>query len=257
MKVIGLLMVAYEDDILERTLAHNAKYVDVFYALDGTVPNSQSEHIISKHPKCAGYSVDADLPRPLYPRRPVDGYRQFLYEQAVADHGHDNLFVLLHGDEIWTGDPRVMADGNDGWLFQLPFYFPRAGEAWDYNIGPLEQLSWHLAPGFPEFRMFRGGADVRYDEAQHFNVRPKGIRKMGCRPEPILHFPFRSPDVQITRADHHQKTGFDPDNYEHVIEDRQVYWTDGMIADWSRQACFAHLRHADASTYLRPLAVVV
>lgn len=226
MKFIGLLMINGENDILEDTLAINAEYVDAFYVLDGTVPNDESERICHGHPKCHGYTRDADLP-PSYPANPVDGYRQHLYEQAVTDYGYDNWFLLLHGDEVWTEDPRaIVTDSADGYCFQLPFFFPRAGEEWDYARSPLDQLTWRLGPGWPEFRMFRGGPGVRFAKSQHFNVTPQGIGRIAWVADPILHYPYRSPEVQRERA----AQTWDPDNYQHVTDRDAVYWTDEMIA---------------------------
>lgn len=140
--VVGLLMVAYEDDILEEVLARHEEIVDVFYALDGTVPSTDSERIISASAKCAAYTRDADL-RPTYGDTPRDGWRQHLYEQAVAEHGYENWFALLHGDEVWTFDPRdVVQEGVDGYVFPLPCYIPR--DPWDYDRTPIEQLEWFL-----------------------------------------------------------------------------------------------------------------
>lgn len=239
---IGLLMVAGEDDVLERTLAANCEFVDVFYALDGTQPNDVSRRICERHPKCAGYSTDQDLPRPRFPDRPVDGYRQAIYEWAVDDHGFENWFLLLHGDEVWTGLPDLDTV-NDGWSFPLPFYFPREGEPWDYTVHPLDQLRWHLGPGYPEFRMFFGGPRVRWLESQHFNVTPTGLTSLGWCDKPICHYLYRSPAVQQQRALQHSQSGFDPENYRHIL-DGETYWTDEMIERRKTQHWFAELAYA-------------
>lgn len=231
---IGLLMVNGENDILERTLAHNAEIVDWFYALDGTQPNEISKAILTSHPKCAGYLTDEELPRPPYSHHTVCGYRKAIHDQAVADHGPDHWFVVLHADELWTTAPEDTIRGHDGYIFDLPFFFPRAGEPWDHTKHPLDQLHWNLRPGFPEFRLFKGAAHVRYSPYQRFNVRPEGIRKVGRSPHPILHYPYRAPSVQRARAEQHQRTQFDPDNYQHITDRDAVYWTDEMI-----QACQA------------------
>jgi len=247
MKFIGLLMINNEDDILEETLATNAQYVDAFYVLDGTVPNDDSKDICMAHRKCSGYTTDAWLPQE-YGDKPKDGWRQHLYEQAVADHGYDNWFLLLHGDEVWTFDPRDVADDAHGYFFLLPFYFPRAGEQWDNSQPPLEQLRWHLSPGYPEFRMFRGGEHVQFDPLQHFDVRPKGLGSIAKVPLRINHYLYRSPDQQRARAQLHQQTGFDPGNYNHIIEHDGVYWTDEMIAAYQAHPAgyFTELEHDGA-----------
>lgn len=236
MTYLGLLMVADENDILAATLEHNLRYVDAFYVLDGTVPNRESEAICRSFDKCAGYITDAELPRPPFPDKPVCGYRKAIHDQAVADYGPDNWFLVLHGDEVWTFDPRKYAhDPHDGFVFNLPFYFPRAGEPWDDEQPPLEQLRWHLRPGYPEVRLFRGGPGVAYHPEQRWNAGPQGLLNIGRFPDRINHYLYRAPDVQRARAARHQVTGFDPANYQHITDLDAVYWDDARIAGYQTQ----------------------
>lgn len=237
---IGLLMINGEDDILERTLEHNTQFVDAFYVLDGTVDNTVSEAVCRAHPKCWAYRRDADLPRPPYTERTLCGYRQFIYQLAVMDHGPNNWFLVLHADEMWP-DPRNETRGasHDGFVYRLPFFFPRE---WDDDRHPLDQLHWSLWPGWPEFRLFKGGPGVAYDPVQEFNTRPAGLSSVGYAADAILHYPYRSPWVQRDRALLHQRTQFDPDNYQHIIHGDQVIWTDEMIAAYQQKPEFRNLR---------------
>ncbi len=233
-KFIGLLMVADEDDILERTLEHNLEFVDCFYAIVGN-----PDRTIATHPKCVAWAHDNDLP---FEGNPRDGWREWMLFNAYVDHGPDNWFVLLHGDELWTTDPRDIATRNaDGFVFPLPFFFPREGEPWQDDVHPIDQLHWALGPGWPELRMFRGGPNVAYDPTQHFNVTPGGLHTLAHVDAPIFHYPYRSPEVQRARAERHQTTGFDPDNYAHIIEGDNVYWTDEMIAAYRERPQFRNL----------------
>lgn len=239
MTFVGLLMISHEDDVLQDVLQEHVKIVETFYVLDGSVPVVDSEAICKSFRQCAGYTKDAELPK-SYGTRPRDGWRQYLYAQAVHDNGFDNWFCLLHGDEVWTFHPAdVVADhpGADGFIFPAMCYFPR--EAWDYERSPLEQLTWHLGPGWPEFRMFRGSVSVHFDIDQHFDVTPRGLRNVVRDPRPIRHYPYRSPEVQRRRAARHVETGFDPDNYQHVTDFDKVIWDEEMIARFQRSP---HLR---------------
>lgn len=241
---VGLLMINGENDILERTLAANCEFVDCFYALDGTTPNEHSKAIVTAHPKCEGYVTDDEVAGERFGPLPRDGWRQFLYEQASAAYGRDNWFLLLHGDEVWTGLPDNM-DDHDGFMFSLPVYFPRAGEPWNPNVHPLDQLRWHLGPGYREFRMFKGGDHVNYEPQQHFNVTPSGIHRVGGCDKPIKHYPYRAPELQRERAARHQQTGFDPGNYQHITDDDAVYWDDQRIEGvQTAYVCFRELAHA-------------
>lgn len=227
---IGLLMVAEENDILERVLATHETIADVLYILDGTTPNRKSKSILTNSPMLGGYWTDADLPRPPYPEGTTCGYRGFIYDQAVEEHGYDHWFLELHGDEVWTFHPAEVIDEYahaDGFIFRLPFYFPR--EKWKPNVHPLDQLHWHYRPGWPEFRMFKGGPDVRFDPNQHFNTQPSGLNNIVWdHTHRINHYPYRSPKQQKLRADHHAIHGLDPANYAHAAAG-DFYWTDEMV----------------------------
>jgi hypothetical protein len=240
--IIGLTMIADEDDVLAELVAHHESLVDVFYVLDGTWPNDYSKKVTTDSVRCAGYTMDAELPRPPYPVGTVCGYRKFLHDQAVEEHGPDNVFVLLHGDEVWTTTPEQVLREHpeaDGFVFRLPFYFPR--EEWDNSLSPLEQLRWNLQPGFPEFRMFRGDESKSYSPTQHFNVSPSNVRKTVTVSHPIRHYLFRSPEVQKIRAERHAATGYDPSNYEHILYEDKFIWTDSMIQTWQMNPNFRDL----------------
>jgi hypothetical protein len=240
--IIGLLMNSHEDDCLEEILAVNTKYVDCFYALDGTVPSDVSEMILFKYGRTS-YMHDRDLPHPKYPEKPVCGWRQALLEMAIKDHGPDHWFVLLHGDEMLMFDPIEVIPqypGADGFVVNLPFYFPKEGEPWDYQRTAIEQLHWRLGPGYPEFRMFKGSEGVHYDPHQSYNTRPIGLTNVVETTLEVRHYLYRSPGVQVDRAHRHLMTGFDPDNYRHIL-DGHVYWTDEMIAKYQAHPFYAEL----------------
>lgn len=227
---IGLLMIREENDILERVLAMNYEIYDVLYVLDGTVPSDVSYDICEATGKLCGFWTDAELPRPPYPEGTVCGYRGFIHDQAVSDFGPDHWFLELHGDEVWTFLPEDVIEawpGYDGFGFRLPCYFPR--DEWKANVHPLDQLRWHLLPGWPEFRMYRGNPGVQWDPTQHFNTQPSGLSNIIWTPRVIKHYPYRSPEAQRARAAAHQQSGFDPSNYQHIVHDDEVVWTDAMI----------------------------
>lgn len=225
MKCLGLLMINEENDILADVLRTHEWIVDGFYVLDGTTPNDESRRICEASQKCARYSTDQEA-QGVYGGKPRDGWRQLIYEQAAGDHGSDNWFLLLHGDEVWTFDPHEVVQAKpsaDGFVFRLPFYFPREEDGWDDTRPPLEQLHWHLSPGWPEFRMFRGGPNVHFDPGQHFDVTPRGLTNIVRCDMQIRHYPYRSPRSQHARA----FATFDPDNYRFG----PPLWTDEMIAN--------------------------
>jgi len=229
---VGLLMVAEENDILARVLEANDRVYDVLFVLDGTSPerSEATREIVCATGKCKGYWTDDQLPRPPYPVGTTCGYRGYIYDRAVEALGTDHMFLELHGDEVWQHTPAEVAAAwptADGFGFRLPFYFPR--EPWVAGVHALDQLRWHMRPGWPEFRMFRGSPYVSFDPAQHFNTQPSGLINVVWTPFTIKHYPYRAPEVQRRRAAMHEVTKFDPGNYQHIVHGDAVYWTDAMI----------------------------
>ncbi len=89
--------------------------------------------------------------------------------------------------------------------------------------------------------MFHGDPTVRFLESQHFNVTPTGLRSIGWCENPIRHYLYRSPEAQRARALQHLNSGFDPDNYRHILNGDAVYWTDAMIDSYRDKDCFREL----------------
>lgn len=224
------MLTSHDEDIVADVLNRSLARPDALYVLDG----SDTRDCLPDH--LDGYWRDSEVP---YDGPPRDGWRQWLLEHAVRDHGPDHLFVLVHSDEVWTFDPRDLAADHpaDGWVVRLPVHFPR--QRWDDSLPPLDQLHWSLGPGWPEFRMFRGAPHVHYRVDQHFDVRPVGIDLVAVTDRVVEHYPYRSPLSQMARA----KASFDPDNYRHVDDCRTV-WNDEMIRDWQRQPYWRELRCA-------------
>jgi len=234
-KLIGLMMTAHDEDVAEDVLARSMAKPDELYVLDGSDTRAAL-------PEWTRYWRDTDVPWSGPPR---DGWRQWLYDRAVADHGTDHWFLVLHSDEVWTFDPRGLPfkyPEADGFAFRLPCWFPRSGTPWQIGVPALAQIHWSLGPGWPEFRMFRGGEGVRFDPSQHFDVRPTGLSSVVQTELTIEHYPYRSPASQRRRARHHDDTGFDPDNYRHVSDGSELFWTDERIASWMQKPCWGELR---------------
>lgn len=184
--LIGLLCHRAEDDILAETTAANSRWCDEIYVAD---PEART---------------DGDARSPIL-------------EQAYADHGHDHWFLLAHADEVWVTDPRDSIAANpdaDGITIRLRLAFN--DNPWDYEVSVLAQCRRYLVPGWPEFRLFRGGPEVHYASGQHFNVVPSGISRRAADPAAVVnHYPFRSPESQLRRAG----DSWDPENYSRAPVD--------------------------------------
>ena len=240
---IGLLMIRDENDILEDTLSRNAKLVDCFYVLDGSMDAERSYEICGSTGKLAGSALDQELERPV-----VDGIRDVLLDWACLDYLRtDHWFLLLHGDELWTFDPdEVIAEHPraDGFEFCLPFTFPRS---WDDSKSAFEQLDEFMAPGWPEFRMFKGGSGVYFDPAKHFSTTPYGLKNIvRIEDKPILHYLYRSPEQQYAKAARNQE--WSPENWQD-LDERGPFWDDERIADFCARS--EHYTHSESLSGLR------
>ncbi len=232
---IGLLVTACDEDIVADVLKRSEARPDALYVLDGSDTRA---HL----PLVNGYWRDEEVP---YSGHMRCGWRQFLYEKAVADHGYDHWFLILHSDEVWTFEPRRILrhwPRADVLRFRASCYFPREGEEWDYETPALDQLKWNLGPGWDEARMFHGNPKAAYEPSQHFVVTPKGLNISVQTELEIKHYPFRSPESQRRRAELHKQTEFNLGNHQHVL-DGHVYWDDERIAQWQQYDCFRELRH--------------
>lgn len=218
---IGLLMIRDENDILNDTLAINARLVDVFYVLDGSKDAFIARDICAKFDNCARVFRDSGVV--------TDSSRQLLLDAAREDHGDNHWYLLLHGDELWTFDPSDVVDNHpaaEGFEFRLPFAFPRR---WDSQRTAFEQLTEFAGPGWPEFRMFRDQPGVHYVAGRHHECKPEGV-DIVFRVEGhwILHYPYRSPQHQRERA--RTRRVWSPENYQHISAGG-VFWNDDMLAD--------------------------
>ena len=225
-------MIADENDVLEHTLARNSTLVDAFYVLDGSEDHKTANEICWDFDNCAGYWRDEYLPK-RYPRETTDGCRQFIYNRAGAECGYDHWFLLLHGDEFWTFDPQEVIDrapDADGFVFRLPFAFPRY---WDPAKSAADQLSEFMVPGWPEFRMFRGGHDVQFNPEVHFSVTPQGLHRIYQTEKQILHYLYRAPGVQYDRAAKRRR--WSPENWQE-LEARGPFWDDHRISEFCRSS---------------------
>jgi hypothetical protein len=226
---IGLLLTAGDNDILPDTLAHNTQWCDAIYSLspmgDGAGP------IVAAADCDSVILYEEYLPVDFW--LPVrDGIRGALLRAARIDYGDDNWYLLLHADEVVEDDPRDLPSiypDADGFWFRLPVYVPR--DPWDDSKSAIDQMRWRLEPGWPEVRMFKDGPGVMYDPTQHFRTEPAGLRNILEADRDIGHYPYRSPDRQRAKAAQHMRTGFDPDNYRHIIERDEVVWSDEKIAE--------------------------
>ena len=206
MLILGLMLIRNENDILAEVLAEHLTFCDHIFVLDGTTDNQQlSAQICTAHSRVS-YYTEAQLPA-NYPRPIRDGCRQFLVDKARQRFGACGWFVLLHGDEIFVDNPRLIAQKYNAFFDCLTFdslnYFIHK-EQEPFKLDPVQsiqkQIVWYAGPGWPETRMFKNKSRYNYNLQQHSNVTPKGILINYKTTYKIKHYSLRHPEQQQKRV---------------------------------------------------------
>ena len=223
--MIGLMMIRDETDVLEETLRNHTKFCYSILVLDGTEGDQQklSEDIARSFPQVAGYWRDQDtgLDRPLR-----DGARQFLLAISRVRWGFRNWHAVLHGDEIWTSDPRNhivdMPAGAHGGVVALYHFFPHVSErsTWSFQpgISSIESTSRHyMLPPVREERLFFDAGIYDYEVDRHSKVIPPGIRSVDLNIK-VKQFNYRQPSQAVDRALSRASNEWQRNHYQHLVE---------------------------------------
>jgi len=207
MKLVGLLMMRNDHDILPQVLACNMRYFDAVYVLDGSDDHEQTRAIFSAYSgKLAGMYRDSELPS-AYDRPPRDGARQFLLERIKADLGDEGWIFCLHSDEMFFDvEPAHMVDAAEQMKCDLisisnVHFFLHSSQEADYHYDPripvMEQIRFACFPGFPERRAFKNLPNISYDVNHHGSVVPFGLGRELRSPFPVRHYLYRYPEQMI------------------------------------------------------------
>ncbi len=207
MKLIGLLMMRNDHDILPQVLEWNMPYFDAVYVLDGSDDPRVTRLIFSKYAdKLGGLYLDSDLPA-TYARPPRDGARQFLLEKIQQDHSDGDWIFCLHSDEIFLDlHPRLMAIAAeqqrcDCILVRNVHFFLHTSQEGSYrfdsNLAVMQQIRFASFPGFPEYRAFKNGAHLSYEVNRHSQVIPNGLTRQLETPFPLRHYLYRHPEQML------------------------------------------------------------
>src|SRR6266478_3633086 len=180
-RMIGLMMIRNEVDILDETLTHLVEFFDRIYVLDGTAPEEEykrSRNILAKYKEVKFVKRDQETAGP-FPIR--DGARQYLLEAARTDHGTGHWIGILHGDEFFTRDPRLAIRGVDPKVspvvqVRLCHFFLHSSdqEHWQQlkNLPVSARVKHYMWPGTPEDRVFFDSGHHNYEPSRHSLVVP-------------------------------------------------------------------------------------
>lgn len=182
-RLIGLLMVRDEDDILDEMLATATRWFDRILVLDGTPAGparDRTDAILDRTPEVVFRLRDEDLDHPVR-----DGARQHLLAEARRRFGTGHWIGILHADEFLDQDPRPMLAAHNPGLdpslrVRLVHTFlhtaDRAEWATNAELPVRERLTRCMWPGVPEARFFHDFGDRDYDVMHHGKVIPTSFR---------------------------------------------------------------------------------
>jgi hypothetical protein len=211
MKLVGLLMMRNDHDILPQVLDCNMPHFEAVYVLDGSDDHDHTLAILARFAdKLAGVYRDSDLP-PDYHQPPRDGARQFLLDKIKADIGDDGWIFCLHSDEMFYDvSPERMvlvAEERNCDLISIRnvHFFLHTSQKDDYHYDPrvpvMEQIKFACFPGFRERRAFKNRPHIRYDINRHSGIVPFGLTRELRSSFAVRHYLYRSPEQMLKSID--------------------------------------------------------
>ena len=190
---IGLLMTFNEGDVIAEALEAASPHVDAIFALDGS--SDGTTEIIRAHPKLERLFRDEEVAG-KGPTR--DFHRQVLLEAARERFGPGHWYTLLHGDEFFHDDPRLVIERAEreraryvNWAsMQFFLHTSDANRDLERTQSVQERLRWY-SPFWVEVRQFKDNGRARF--GPHGRVLPLHVGWKPFSRMPVLkHYPYRS-----------------------------------------------------------------
>lgn len=198
-RLYAVCLVKNEDDVIEQTLVHAAKYCEKIIVLD----NGSSDRtwdivreLALRDPRVVPY-MQTLLPYD-------DGLRAIAYNAFNKELTDKDWWLILDGDEFLAEDPQPVieeaehrgADIIRGWHAQ--FYFTERDYALymagkDDRSQPIAQRRRYYSINWQELRLFRNRPDAEWDTRLGTTV-PNGLKKICRRPVLIRHYQYRDPE---------------------------------------------------------------
>ncbi|MCH7788578.1 MAG: glycosyltransferase family 2 protein [Acidobacteria bacterium] len=235
-RLIGLLLVKNEVDILEEMLSNARRWFDRILVLDGTTEQRPAtEAILASFEEVVFIARDEDL---LGTAPTRDGARQYLLDEARRRYGVDNWIGVLHADEFMEQDPRPMLASRHPTLdpsirVRLVHAFLHVDDERNWsqlaNLPVRDRLRYCMWPGVPEARFFFDAGDRDYEIHRHSKVIPHSFR-----PGPlidgytIVQFNERTPEQVIARANQRMADGWQTGHYARFADPTSSAFTDSL-----------------------------
>jgi hypothetical protein len=262
--MIGLLMIRHEADMLAEALTNHSRFCDAIFVLDGTEGPEQSvsEEICRSFNSVKEYWTDAQTGYP-FPLR--DGARRFLLERSRARDGNGNWHAVLHGDEIWSTDPRLVLndrpEGKDGIGVYLYHFFPHVSQSknWSYvpYTGSIEACArYYMLPGIIEERLFLDSGACHYEAGRHSKVIPVGLEKWQSEIA-VKQYNYRTPEQAHRRALSRRDSLWQSNHYQHLVDSAEAFFIETLASDVHKWASQVPLSKGDVTNIdIAPLPIL-
>lgn len=230
-RMIGIMMIRNENDMLRETLTNLTKVYDRIFVLDGTMPEEEflkGKKIMEEFQEVKFILRDADTAGP-FPIR--DGARKYLMEEVRKRYGVNNWVGILHGDEMYSKDPRPLLKEINPYrtpvvMIRLCHFFLHSNDGPKWEVlkeKPVEERVTHyMWPGTPEDRFFYDFGKTNYEPSRHSLVVPYPqvyvSRKM-INDFIIKQYNYRTPEQMAERASQRIKSSWQSNHYQHIYKE--------------------------------------
>ena len=245
-RLVGLMMLRDEDDVLEEVLASAVRWFDRILVLDGTrdpARRERTEAILAARPEVVHVARDDDVAARRGRPGPVrDGARQLLLDEARRRYGADRWIGVLHGDEFVDRDPRPLLAARRPLLdptvrVRLVHGFLHVDDRREWAASPdawsrrpvRERIRHVMWPGVPETRFFfdRGTRDYALDH--HSKVVPTSFRAGPLEDGfCVVQYNERSPAQAVERARARSATGWQHAHYQRFLDPLDDVFVDSL-----------------------------
>ncbi|MFT5202498.1 MAG: hypothetical protein ACI9C1_001888 [Candidatus Aldehydirespiratoraceae bacterium] len=235
-RLIGLLMIRDEDDVLNDTLLATVRWFDRIYVLDGTTDPQRVERtdaILARFPEVRWHTRDAEH----FPTGVTDGARQVLLDRVRDEQGTDNWIGVLHADEFLDQDPRPMLaarhpSANPSIRVRVAHTFLHVDDEtkWDSDERVMrDKVTHQMWPGVPEARFFFDDGSRDFNVDKHSKVVPQSHRPGELVDGYVItQYNERSPELLVARARQRAASGWQVGHYARLLGDSPEVFVDSL-----------------------------
>jgi hypothetical protein len=231
-RMIGILMTRDEDDMVGEFLANITRVCDRIFILDGSGDEAfaRANAVYEKYDEVKWVKRDKDISG----EQLTDGARHYLLEEVRRQYGSDNWIAVLHGDELFSMDPRPLIAEVDHVKTpvirtRLVHFFLHTDDELTYadrmQLPVQERITHYMWPGSLEDRFFYDDGKCKYDPAEHSRTVPYPVPESVVQLDDIVikHYNYRNPEQMIARAEQRTSNGWQKNHYQHIVQKHMIF----------------------------------